>query len=260
MHLYLHPRTLAAAAAAAVLAACGGGGGGDSPAPPAAAGPTAEGAWSGTLTGSQSTAFQLLVLEDGSYWSLYGTPVGATFLVRGFIQGQGTSSNGTFTSTNARDYGVVPPAAGNVSATYTANATIQGSVAGAGGTVNFTGTPIPDTSYDYDAAASLSAIAGSWLLNGLDNANFNVTIAANGTYTGVAGGCSVNGAFTPRPSGKNVYNVSVSFGPAPCARPNTSASGIAVHYALAGGGHQLIVAGTTADRAAGTALFGARGE
>lgn len=90
------------------LAACGGGGGGSTSS--ATTGPTAEGAYTGTLSGSSSSDFQLLILESGDYWGLYGDEVGDTFYVAGLIQGSGTSRNGSFSSSNARDYGVIDPA------------------------------------------------------------------------------------------------------------------------------------------------------
>ena len=87
------------------LASCGGGGS-DSPAP--SAGPTAEGVYGGTLTGSTSSAFQLLVLENGEFWAMYGTQTASAFGVAGFIQGSGTSNNGSYTSSNTKDFGVNP--------------------------------------------------------------------------------------------------------------------------------------------------------
>ena len=41
-------------------------------------------------------------------------------------------------------------------------------------------------------------------------------------------GCNFAGTVLPRPSGKNVFNVSLTFGPAPCALPGQAAAGIAV--------------------------------
>src|SRR6186713_3412293 len=88
--------------AVAALAACGGGG---DDVPAAAAPATAEGVYGGTLTGSSSNAFELVVLENGEFWTLYGTSTPAAFYVEGFIQGNGTSSNGAaFSSTSAKDY------------------------------------------------------------------------------------------------------------------------------------------------------------
>src|SRR4051812_11657057 len=54
----------------------------------------AQGFYTGTLTGSTSSQFQLLALENGDVWSLYGNPSGSSFAVRGFVQGP-TTRNGS---------------------------------------------------------------------------------------------------------------------------------------------------------------------
>jgi hypothetical protein len=52
-----------------------------------------------------------------------------------------------------------------------------------------------------------------------------------------------SGTATPRSSGKNVMNVSVTFGAAPCALPGQTATGIAINYTIAATNQkQLIVA------------------
>ena len=50
---------------------------------------TAEGAYAGTLGGNtSSTDFQLIVLESGEFWSLYGGQTSTDFNVAGFLQGE----------------------------------------------------------------------------------------------------------------------------------------------------------------------------
>ncbi len=49
------------------------------------------------MTGSSSRAFELIVLENGDFWTLYGTNTSSAFDVAGFIKGNGTSGNGSFT-------------------------------------------------------------------------------------------------------------------------------------------------------------------
>jgi hypothetical protein len=247
--------TIAISIAAGLLAACGGGG--DSGSAPF--GPKAEGAYAGTLSGVTSRALQLLVLENDEYWALYGTSSGNRFLVAGFLQGTGTSDNGSFSSTNTRDFGTVPPGSASVSATYVAGTSIQGTVSGGASSVTLSATAIPASTFDYNAAASVSSIAGDWNLTDLDGAPTSLAIAANGAFTGHSGGCAFSGTLVPRPSGKNVYNLSLTFGAAPCALPNQTATGMAVSHLLAGTmTRQLIVAGVNGNRSAGTALFGIR--
>ena len=225
--------------------------------PPAAT--KAEGVYSGTLTGSSSSVFQLLVLENDEYWSLYGTSSANAFFVAGFIQGQGASSNGSFASSNAKDFGIVPPASGTVSATYVANTSISGTVAAPGGSVTFSGTPIAGSTYDYNTPANLSTIAGSWSLTALNGSSVALTVATGGAFTGNSAGCSFTGTLTPRSSGKNVFNLSLTFGAAPCSLPNQTGTGVALSSLLSGGTtRQLVIAGVNASRTSGTVLFGTR--
>lgn len=240
---------------ALVTAGCGGGGG-DSTSTPAS--PSAEGAYSGTLSGGTSSGFRMLILENGDYWALYGAESANQFLVEGFIQGQGVSSNSSFTSTNAKDFGVNPPANGSITASYVARSSIQGSATGGGQTVSFSGVSIPSTSFDYNTAASISNITGSWVLTSLEGTSVSLTVASGGSFTGTAQGCNFTGTLAPRPSGKNVYNLTLTFGAAPCGLPNSTGTGIALSYIVNGGARQLIIAGTDASRTDGTVLFGLR--
>jgi hypothetical protein len=250
---------LSLVATISTLTACGGGGGEGSDTT-AVTGPSAEGVYSGTLTGSSSNAFNLLILENGDYWSMYGTQVGTVFGVAGFIQGTGSSSNGSFTSANGKDFGVSPAVSGVVNATYNATAkTINGTTTSTSGTSTFNGGPITGSLYNYDTAATLSTIVGSWTTTSLTGETVTISIAADGTFTAVSnGGCNFSGTFAPRASGKNVFNTSLTFGVVPCELPNQTATGIAVAYPLTTGQTQLIVAGTDAARTVGAAVIGTR--
>lgn len=248
-----------AIAAAMVLSGCGGGGdSGTAPsAPPAAvATPSAEGVYGGTLTGSTNNAFNLLVLENGDAWAIYGTQSATLFGVAGFVQGTGTSSNGSYSVPNGKDFGYSPAQAGSLTATYNATAkTISGTL----GSVTFSGGPIPGSLYNYDTAASLSAISGSWSTRDLTGASIALNVAASGAFTAISGfGCQGSGTIVPRASGKNVFNVTLTFGAAPCALAGQSATGIAVLSPLASGRTQLLVTAIDSTRTYGTAAIGTR--
>lgn len=245
--------------ACVALAGCGGGS--DSPAvTPVVVGPSAEGVYGGTITGAQSSGFQLLVLENGDFWTLYGTQTSNQFLVSAIIQGSGTSNNGSFTSSNVKDFGVTPALAGTLKATYDATAkTIAGTVTAGTDTATFKGGPIADSLYNYTTAASLTNIAGSWATTSTSGESVNVNIAAAGTFTAVgSSGCKFSGTVTPRASGKNVFDTKMTFGPAPCGIPGQTASGIALSYPLASGEMQLILAQVDSTRTYGSAAFGTR--
>jgi hypothetical protein len=243
---------------ATLLSACGGGG--DSPASTPAPGPSAEGVYGGTLTGATSTAFQMLVLENSDFWSMYGINSTAGFMVAGLVQGSGTSSNGSFTSSNAKDFGVSPAVAGTLAASYDATAkTISGNIKSGTNTVTFNGGPVAGSLYNYNIAASLTNIAGQWSLSSTSGETVGINISASGTYTALSrSGCSFAGTIAPRASGKNVFNISMTFGGAPCGLAGQSGSGIALSYPLANGQTQLIVASTDSTRTYGSVAFGNR--
>ncbi len=247
---------LAALLSLVLLGACGGGGDGA----PAAQAKKAEGVYGGTLSGSPtSTAFQLLVLENDEYWAMYGDNAGGVFLVEGFVQGTGASSNGSFTSSNLRDFGYAPAVAGSVGATYNASTpSISGTISAPSGSIGFSGGAIAGSLYDYDAGANLSSIVGNWSLTDLAGAPTSLVIASNGAFTATSNGCSFSGTVTPRASGKNVFDVALTFGGSPCLLAGQSATGIALAYPLAGGSTQLLVAAHNAARTNGTAAVGTR--
>jgi len=240
---------------AAILTGCGGGG--DSP---AAAATTAEGPYSGTVTNSTTaSAFSAVVLEDGQVWTIYGNTVGGVLLASGLIQGQGASSNGTFTSSTIKDFGASPALAGTLNATYVQGASLAGSITEGGGSIGFSGTAIPATTFNYNTPALLSNVVGAWTLSSTSGATISLTVSANGAFAGTAtGGCALSGTLTPRPSGKNIFNVQMTMGPAPCSLPGWTGGGIAIYSTLANGGHQLIVGSVDSSRTYGSASFGTR--
>lgn len=229
-----------------VLAACGGGGGGGEtpppPPPPQTAG--AEGFWSGTA----SSGFSILgaVLENGEYWVMYY----AGGVLYGLVQGNGTWNNGNFTSTNGLDFnigGTVTPVA--VSGSYRERASLQGLVTPQAG-----GTPVTFTAaYEvaYETPATLAAVSGVWRGRLIDGETYTINVAANGAFTGAgSSGCTFRGSAVPRPSGKNVYNLTVTFNGGVCALGTQTLSGIAV--ATGSGASQLLYAAAlNATRSAG---------
>lgn len=243
-----------------VLAACGGGGTlGDIDLPPPAT-PSAEGAYAGALSGSTTNnSFQMLVLDGGEYWVPYGTTTGDVFYLAGFIQGNGTSSNGSFSSSNGLDFGASPPLADTVSATYVAGVSVKGTVTSAFGAVGFEGSAADIAPYVYNTPAVPAAIAGNWTMSALDGSDVSVTIGASGAFTSVSEGCTSTGTVLPRPSGKNVFDVKVTAGASPCAVPGQAGHGIAVYSPLLGSSlTQLLVGLVSNDRSAGSAYVGTR--
>jgi hypothetical protein len=217
-----------------------------------------QGVYSGSITGGPSTQFQLLALENGGKWAMYGNMSGSTFLVRGFVQADGTQSGTEFSSTAARDYGVNPAAVGTISGTIT-QTSVSGVATFAGVSRSFTGAPIVNATYDYNSAPSLQQVVGNWNLTGLDGTTATVAISGSGGFTGNNAGCSISGAVRPRPSGKNVFDVTVTTGPAPCQSPGTVLTGVGITYLVQGSStRQLVVAVQNTGRTLGYGFSGTR--
>lgn len=200
--------------------------------------------------------YMTTLLEDGQFWGLYGRSDGYIY---GMIQGNGVLSNTTLSSSNVKDfYYTGSVSSGSVSASFGSEGNIGGTLMSSSGSKTFTGAKAAASSYDYNSPAALPDVAGSWSLASLQGQSASMTIGANGAFSGLSSGCSFGGAITPRPSGKNVFNVTLVFGGSPCALPRQSATGIAVSYLLSNGSRQLIMVGVDTSRNNGTALFGVR--
>ncbi|WP_367066107.1 hypothetical protein [Oryzisolibacter sp. LB2S] len=237
------------------LAGCGGGGGGGDHNAPAAA--RLEGAFQGT-TGN-GRAVNSLTLENGDSWILYGTQVGNAIAVTGMVHATQGASDGTSYTAQTKDYwndGQVH--AGSLSGSYVLGQRFGGTITSASVTTTFTAAPVPTADYNYQTPASVSRIAGTWAGSILSGESGQISIDTGGALQGSFDGCTVTGQVQPRASGKNVFDVSVDFGPAPCELAGQRATGIAVSYGLAAGGTQLIVTGVTANGAAGTAFLATR--
>jgi hypothetical protein len=249
----------------ALLAACGGGGGGgdgavtSNTAPPTAApvSASAEGVYEGSISNGRSHT--TLILENDQFFTLYGSALSSGLAVSGFIQGTGKSVNGSFSSTDLKDF--FPDGtsvAGSLSASYVPKSSLNGSVTESSSTVTFTGTsPLKNSLYIYDTPANLADIVGAWSMIDLQGSSAILSISSSGSFAGSVNGCSFSGGITPRASGKNVFDVALTFGPSPCRLAGKLSSGIAVEY-VSGGKRQLLIAGTDTTRTSGTAFFGQR--
>ncbi|WP_332848026.1 hypothetical protein [Massilia sp. S19_KUP03_FR1] len=258
---------------ATLLAACGGGGG-DS-ASPAAAAPTtpatttpvvttpapvlasAQDTYIGTL--SDGREHQTIVLENDQFYTMYGRTAGGAFGIEGFLQGNGKSNNGSFSATDVVDSTTTTLRTGaTVTATYAPGVSLNGSVVEAGSSVSFTSAPISTAVFNYNATPKLTDLAGSWSLTSLRGTSNIFTVTSTGAFTATSGACTFSGAFVPRASGKNIFDVNMTFGAAPCVLAGQTIKGIAVSYVLTNGKRQLIIAGLDAGRTNSAAFVGVR--
>lgn len=238
---------LTASAMALLMAACGGGGGGTDASLEGAYDVVADGAPSGNA----------IVLEDGTLWGIGGTVSAGTLFVESMIQGPLTSSGSSVTSNSLRAYDFESGLA--YTASFSGTAASSGVISGTNtvsgvSPVTVSLTPTATADFNFNTAATQAAIAGTWSGFFSSGDTGSVTVSSSGAIDSLTdAGCRIGGTVVPRPSGKNVYNVTITFGPAPCLLPNGSGRGIAVIA-----GWELTVAAVTADRAYGAAFFGTR--
>jgi hypothetical protein len=257
-------------AAMAGLVSCGGGGDDVVGSP---AGPSAEGYYAGTLSVSgaplpeNSTAFQLLVLDGGQFWTIYGAPSGGALDVQGFAQGTGSSNGSLFVATNVRYFSVGAARTAALSANYNASAkSLSGTVVDdANSTTSLTSVPQGPTAYNYTTAATLTNVQGNWRVEGVFGDAYDLAVLPGGTFSGVPAAvlpgtatCPFTGSFAPHASGKNFFTVSTMNGGAGC--PGVAglvATGLAFVSPVTAG-NQLTFATVDTTRTRGAVLSGVR--
>lgn len=236
-------KKFAALALASILAACGGGGSEGTSTPAA----TAEGFWEGSASTGVSVA--VAVLENGETWGFYtssGSIVGALY--------GNTSSSGTTLSGSGIDFNIPSRTvtAGTYSGTFAAKSSINVTTSTG---VTFSGTYNPV----YDQPASLAALAGSFSGQGVSGTSpvqtVSVTISSSGAISVPASlGCAATGTAAPRPSGKNIFDVTVTFMGSTCALGDgASATGVAYYDATT---RRVLVMGMNAAKSDGFIYVG----
>ncbi|TFZ05624.1 hypothetical protein EZ313_02885 [Ramlibacter henchirensis] len=249
---FRNPRSLMPAVVTLLVAGCGGGGGGgeggsgEGGAPEAqglAARNTAEGRW----TGQTSSGFRVdaVILEDGQTWGLYSdgdSPVGA-------VQGSTATAGGNLSAT-LTEYSLLDDTAADAvfNGTVQEKSTIDATAS--------TGTRLL-LSYDvnYERAASNAELAGTYAIG----AAGQVTVDSSGQFTWAASAqCTLGGRLSPRPSGRNVFDASLTYSGAACPHANgTSISGVA-YLDTASAPARLVALALRPDRVIGFFAIGVR--
>jgi len=227
------------------------------PEPPPVDTTTAEGAYAGTLT-QRGFGLSLIVLENDAAWGLYER----NGLLVGFFQGPGVSNNGSYTVVDGRDHDFVDRTArrSRLSATYFAGVSIDGHlIPDIGVQSAFSATAAAMTGYDYARPASPAEVEGRWQgFHRNDARSATIEITRAGVLSAVMPtGCAWSGTVAPRASGRNVFDVRIDFGPAPCELPDGVATGIAIVVDTARG-QQLLLAATDVTRNFATTFAGLR--
>jgi hypothetical protein len=195
------------------------------------------------------------VLDDGVYWLLYSAENDPS-TVAGLIQGDSSSRNGVFTSSNARDFNFETGQAldaqinGTNAMKQSLNATLVYSVGGQ--STSFT------TTYDadYDLVPDMNAVAGTYSGQVTATENVTVQVSSTGNLSGSSTtGCTFTGSFSPRTHG-NVFNVTVIFEDDPaCSNRNDSVNGVGSYDAVT---KTLYSAALNGDRTNGFIFIGTK--
>lgn len=244
--------------AISALAACGGGGGGDDGAGEGSGGSVAAGTAEGLFTGTSGIGQSLtgLVLDNGNYWVLYSKQNDSS-VIGGVIQGSSSSRDGSFTSSDGRDFNFEGLGINNmsISGTYAARQSIAGDINyGRGQPTSFTAT------YDarYTQPASLANVAGSYTGQSAtagEKEPASFTVSATGAVSGTgATGCRFTGSVTPR-GAVAVYDLSLSFLGGICEQGTATINGVAY---LDADGKRLYAAALDASRSNGAVFVGVK--
>ena len=187
-----------------------GGGGGSANADP-------QGSWTGTTP--SGTAAKFVILENGESWSLETTGEEIT----GAYYGQTTVSGD-------KVIGQSKPIGSSTSLNVTGTLVQKSSM-----TLSQNGGALAVFSYDstYDKPATSATLKGSWSVEALSAstristmAPKTVTINDAGAFTYNETNCAINLTMVPRATGKNIYNVAITFVGTGCLVSDVPLSGI----------------------------------
>ncbi|NUZ07617.1 hypothetical protein [Piscinibacter koreensis] len=162
-------------------------------------------------------------MDTGETWGIYGQ----NGLAHGAIHGNVSASRSVFSGAGTDYYlygGAILPI--NVSGTYTPAGSMSGDIGG----VN-PGTFKADFDSNYLRPASVSDVAGSWIFRAASAGgitNTPVTISSTGQVSSNQAGCTQTGTVRPHRSGKNVFDVSLSYSGPNCLFDQRTLAGVGV--------------------------------
>ncbi|KXU85327.1 hypothetical protein CR51_40410 [Caballeronia megalochromosomata] len=215
---------------AVALAACSSGGPNTPPPGTVTTTLPSGGVYKGSLKGSSAEA-TLLMLFDGTAYLFYGG-AGDTGLAGVAVAKNGAQSgDGRFTSDSAFDYRIGKTSASPAvfSASFAHAPAVDGTVANKDGSAGlaFSGS----AASMLDITPSRANLGGLYSGRGMalgGTTQTRITVAGDGYLAGTTNsGCIFKGTAAPH-EGANAYDVSVTFGPAPCPLPDTTVTGNAV--------------------------------
>lgn len=235
------------------LVACGGGSSTRTTPPPTTA--QAQGVYQGsTSTGGQ---FVGIVEPNDNLYAVYVS--GTSAQLSGMIAGTATENSSSFTAPIHDFYADGTVNSGTLAGSFVANTSLSGTLTETNASITLTGQVIPSTEYNYATTPHLADIAGSYSGQLLDGESADITVSATGVLSGTSsGGCAFTGTAAVDASGKNFFDVNLTFGASPCLAPNVSLSGVAIVVPPSTGSSssQVLAALKASDNSLGTVYLG----
>lgn len=198
----------------------------------------------GVFTGTTGASSSTDILLPTSFYSLYGTRSGNTFVANGIRVGTGAPSipGGAFIGTYT-DFAITGTAGGTIFVSPTDNDGISGRLHQSGTDLAVNTVRVPVAQYSYNAFANIDFIQGGWSGISLDGSSASLSIGFDGKVTGISGGCAVTGTVTPAASGRNFFNVQLTDDTA-CTSAGAITSAVAVRSSNSAGDQQLLIIGS----------------
>ncbi len=208
---------------------------------------------------------ETIILEDGRYYSFYENSSFSSEdeYVFGLMQGSGKEKGKDFVSTDLVEYSSKRSyASGSFNVSFPSDNEIEGTATtflnGSSLKTNFKGVKKPKEEFDFDKKTDLNDVRGVWAANSyFDGAGAEIVVKDDQTLSGMVGeGCTFEGKIKPHASGKNIFDVEIKSGAAPCANAGESYSGVAAVVNYGNDGPELIVMGNNKERTAGIYIYG----
>jgi hypothetical protein len=200
-------------------------GGGDDSSDNSSSGNSAEGLYKGTTNTGRN--IYGLILSDGTYYFIYSA-LNYSDETAGALQGESSRFAENLTSDDAMDLNIEGSGVlkGKLTINYKPKESAYGMMRLFENEV-YTFTATYDS--DYEKKPSLSDITGTfsgWVAFSQGKENATLTVSSTGAVTAIGdSGCAATGSITTHSKG-NVYDISISFGGAPCHYTNQTMTGI----------------------------------
>jgi len=187
-----------------------------------------------TVSGVTSTVnyAKLFIKNNGEYWLRSYINSGQTASVQGLFYGNGTSSNGSYTSTSGIDVFSATKSVATLRGTYVSNTSFDSTATSGGATISGKLAIPSPTTYSFITSPTLTAISGNYNFSFATTAGaqtLTLSVTSTGALSGATtGGCVITGNVSPMTTGENAYDISIIYGAAPCISPNVINTGFAV--------------------------------